>query len=203
MSNDGIQHFCSLCLFQVVISKRFFQCTTDKTIFCIRNSGLTILIHRTLNTLSHFITNTENSFRIRQSTHKTLYVQVVLQQLDRQEASGIFMADKFVLGNFIFYSINRFFQIGTMINVNMPEYTSGFLMFTHIVFQVFLFMVFPVFQRIMPFGQVSEHFRIHISLFIKKVDSFIEVNDHMKQSVQSAIFLTYRRQHRDTEQFAQ
>ena len=113
------------------------------------------------------------------------------------------MADKFVLGNLLLYRFNGFLQIRPMIDMNMAEHTSGFLMFTHIVFQVFLFMVFPVFQRIMPFGQVLEHFRVHIPLFIKEVDSFIEINDNMKQSIQSTIFLTYRRQHRNSEQFAQ
>ena len=79
MSNDRIQHLRSLCLLQMIVSECLFQRTTDKTIFGICNSRFAIFIHCFLNTLSHLVTDTENLSRIRQCTHKTLYIRIVFQ----------------------------------------------------------------------------------------------------------------------------
>ena len=99
-------------------------------------------------------------------------IGIVFQQLDRQKAGRIFMADKFILGYFLFYSVNRFFQIGTMIDMDMTEYTPRSFMFTHVILQMFFLMILPIFQRIMPFGQVFQNFRIHISLLVKKTRKY-------------------------------
>ena len=87
--------------------------------------------------------------------------------------------------------------------MNMPEDTPRLFMFTHIIFQMLFLMVLTVFQRVMPFSQVFEDFRIHVSLFIEEVYSFIQIDNNMKQGVQSTIFLTDSRQHRHPEQLAQ
>ena len=47
-----------------------------------------------------------------------------------------------------------------------------------------------VLQRIMPFGQILQYFRIHIPLFIKEIDAFIKVDYDMKQGIQSTVLLT-------------
>lgn len=111
MSNDSIQHLRRLRLLQMIVSKCLFQRTTDKTVFGIRYGGFAILVHRFLNALGHLVANTENLSRIGQRPYKALYIGIVFQQLDRQKAGRIFMADKFILGYFLFYSVNRFFQI--------------------------------------------------------------------------------------------
>ena len=113
------------------------------------------------------------------------------------------MADKFILGYLLFYSVNRFFQIGSMINMDVPEYTTRFFMFTHVIFQMFFLMILPVFQRIVPFGQILQNLRIHIPVFIKEVYTFIKVDNYMKQGIQSTILLADSRQHRYSEQFTQ
>ena len=113
------------------------------------------------------------------------------------------MPDKLVLGYFTFYSLNGFFYIRTVIYMNMPEDTPRLFMFTHIIFQMLFLMVLTVFQRVMPFSQVFENFRIHVSLFIEEVYSFIQIDNYMKQRIQSTIFLTGSRQHRHPEQLAQ
>jgi len=79
VSNDSIQHFGRLRLFQMIISKCFFQCTTDETVFRICYGRLTIFIHRALYAFHHLITNTDNAFSIRQSTYKTFYIRIILQ----------------------------------------------------------------------------------------------------------------------------
>ena len=113
------------------------------------------------------------------------------------------MTDKFVFGHFTFYSFNRFFDIRTMIDMNMPEDMPRLFMFTYIIFQMLFLVVLTIFQRIMPFGQILKNFRIHISLFIKEVYSFIQIDNNMKQGIQSTIFLTDSRQHRHPEQLTQ
>ena len=77
-----------------------------------------------------------------------------------------------------------------MIDMNMAEHTPGPFMFAYIIFQMFLFMILTVLQRIMPFGQILQYFRIHIPLFIKEIDSFIKVDYDMKQGIQSTVLLT-------------
>ena len=100
------------------------------------------------------------------------------------------MANELILGNFFFYSLNSFLQIRSMIDMNMAEHTPGPFMFAYIIFQMFLFMILTVLQRIMPFGQILQYFRIHIPLFIKKIDAFIKVDYDMKQGIQSTVLLT-------------
>jgi len=203
MGNDSIQHLRRLRLLQMIVSKCLFQRTTDKTVFGIRYGGFAILVHRFLNALGHLVANTENLSRIGQRPYKALYIGIVFQQLDRQKAGRIFMADKFILGYFLFYSVNRFFQIGTMIDMDMTEYTPFPFMFAHVILQMFFLMILPVFQRIMPFGQVFQNFRIHISLLVKKINPFIKVDYYMKQGIQSTILLADSRHHRHSEQFTQ
>ena len=203
MSYNRIQYLCCLRLFQMIIRERFFQRTTDKSIFSISNSRFTILIHCLLNTLRHLVADMENFIRIRQCAYNTLNVRIILQQFNGEETGRIFMPDKLVLGHFTFYSLNRFFYIRTVIYMNMPEDTPRLFMFTHIIFQMLFLMVLTVFQRVMPFSQVFENFRIHVSLFIEEVYSFIQIDNYMKQRIQSTIFLTGSRQHRHPEQLAQ
>ena len=106
------------------------------------------------------------------------------------------MTDKFVFGHFTFYSFNRFFDIRTMIDMNMPEDTPRLFMFTYIIFQMLFLVVLTIFQRIMPFGQVFQNFRIHISLLVKEIDPFIKVDYYMKQGIQSTILLADSRHSR-------
>ena len=90
-----------------------------------------------------------------------------------------------------------------LIDMDMTEYTPFPFMFAHVILQMFFLMVLPVFQRIMPFGQVFQNFRIHISLLVKEIDPFIKVDYYMKQGIQSTILLADSRHHRHPEQFTQ
>ena len=145
----------------------------------------------------------KNFIRIRQCAYNTLNVRIIFQQFNGEKTGRIFMPDKLILRHFTFYSLNGFFYIRTVIYMNMPEDTPRLFMFTHIIFQMLFLMVLTVFQRVMPFSQVFENFRIHVSLFIEEVYSFIQIDNYMKQRIQSTIFLTGSRQHRHPEQLAQ
>ena len=145
----------------------------------------------------------EYLIRIWQCAHNTFNIRIILQQFNGKETGRIFMPDKFVLRHFTFYSLNRFFDIRSMINMNMSEDTSRLFVFTHIIFQMLFLMFLAIHQGVMPFSQILKNFRIHISLFVEEVYSFIQIDNNMKQGVQSTIFLTDSRQHRHPEQLTQ
>ena len=79
MGYNRVEHLGCLFLLQVVIGKSLFQSTTDKTIFGISQSRLTIFIHRLLNATGCFIPLLFYFHSIGQSMNKTFYFRIILQ----------------------------------------------------------------------------------------------------------------------------
>src|SRR3712207_5989545 len=146
MRYNRVDHLGGLLLLQMVVSESLFQSSADKSIFGICYSRFAFFTVCLFISFRHFIAHSDNFVAIGQLKYQPLYILIILQQFNGKKTGGIFMTDRFILRHLFFHGINRFLQIGSVINMDMPENPSSRLMRMRIIFRMLFFMMLAILQ---------------------------------------------------------
>ncbi len=96
-----------------------FQCSVDKSVFGIHDSRFAIFLHLLLNSYRLLVSQFDNLFAVRQRLHEVLGMGIHFEEFYGEIACGIFISNLFVGLKQQFYSVDAFFYVLAVVDMDM------------------------------------------------------------------------------------
>ena len=172
----------------------------DEGVFGVGDSLFAVLPGHLLQAFRFPVAHGENLFPVRQGRDDPRFqILVVLEQLDGQEAGGIFVADVRVLADFLLHRLDARLDLRPVVDMDVADEAlvgEGVLLFRSLVLVAGDTLV-------VPFAELAQHLVLDCTLLLHEVGPLIQADDDVEQVVDASSRPADSRHDRHAQQFAQ
>ena len=122
VGHDAVYHTGECFAVLVLLHESFFQCARDKAVFGIGDGLFAVFVHRPADAFGFPVAYLDDFCAVGKGRDDVLLdILVVFQQLDGQEAGGVFVTDVLVLADFFLYGIDTALQFRSVVDVDVAD----------------------------------------------------------------------------------